>query len=140
MISEEVNFLKRLDSPAKREWTRIAPTLYRLERLDFSDGPRLASYCECFSNWKRHWRRIYEHESFQPPPEERKFHKKQIQQMKRVADKWFDFCEDVCGTFGFKMSAAGMNLRRSLPKVRISEPLRKEEDVNVRVRNRYGSK
>ena len=131
---------KRLDSSAKREWKRVAPRLYRLGRLSFSGGSRLANYCESFSTWKTSWRRIYENEDYRVPPEERKIHKKEIQEGKRVADLWYSYAEDFCRTFGFEMSAAGMNLRRSLSKVRISEPLRKEEDVNDRVRNRYGSK
>ena len=130
---------KRLDSSARREWNRIAPRLYRLGRLTFSTAPRLARYCESFSIWKMSWRRIYEHEDYQPPPEERKYHKRKIREGIIVCDKWYSFTEDLCRTFGFEMSAAGMNLRRSLPKVQISAPLRKEEDVNDRVRNRYGS-
>ncbi len=130
---------KGLDSSAKREWNRVAPTLYRLGRLSFSDGLRLANYCESFSTYKMSWRRIYEHEDYQPPPEERKIHKKEIQEGKRVADLWYTHTEGLCHTFGFQMSGQGMNLRRSLPKVHVSEPLRKEEDVNDRVRNRYGS-
>ncbi|MCH8054834.1 MAG: P27 family phage terminase small subunit [Deltaproteobacteria bacterium] len=131
--------VKRLGSSARREWNRVAPRLYRLGRLTFSDGPRLADYCESFSTYKMSWRRIYEHEDFRVPPEERKIHKKDIQEAIRIADKWYVFTEDICNSFGFEMSAQGMNLRRSLPKVRISEPWKREGDVNDRVRNRYGS-
>lgn len=136
---------KGLDGSAKREWIRVAPTLYRLGRLTFSTGSRLASYCESFSAYKLSWRRIYEHEDYRVPPEERKSHKRKIREGIIVADKWYSFTENLCRTFGFQMSAQGMNVRRSLPVSRQSERGEEEgrqplQKLPVRVNRPGGSR